>query len=184
MRSRLAAEVDAAEVAYQRQRYREYLDATAQQRVAEYQAKLQAGEAAGEAAGRARKAEAAAAARKARAAAGTVPYAGEIPASCDEYSGNRQIGCALLLEEGFTIDQMVCLDKLWTKESGWNHKASNPSTGAYGIPQALPGSKMGSIADDWQTNPATQIKWGLGYIEDRYETPCKAWAYMQDVGWY
>lgn len=124
------------------------------------------------------------AARKAEEAAQAKPYSGPIPASCNEYSGNREVGCALLLDAGFKIDQMPCLDELWTKESGWNETASNPSTGAYGIPQALPGSKMGSVADDWRTNPATQIKWGLGYIEDRYGTPCDAWAHSQNVGWY
>ncbi len=63
-------------------------------------------------------------------------------------------------------------------------KASNSSSGAYGIPQALPGSKMGSVADDWKTNPATQIKWGLGYIKGRYDTPCGAWQKSQSSGWY
>ena len=78
----------------------------------------------------------------------------------------------------------MCLNKLWNKESGWNYKATNPSSGAYGIPQSLPGSKMASEGSDWKTNPATQIKWGLGYIEGRYDTPCGAWAHSQDVGWY
>ena len=114
----------------------------------------------------------------------TKPYTGPIPESCQEYSGNRAIGCALLLEAGFAIDEMPCLDRLWTKESGWNPHASNPSTGAYGIPQALPGSKMASVGADWQTNPATQITWGLGYIKSRYGTPCQAWAFMQSHGWY
>ncbi|WDZ86845.1 lytic transglycosylase domain-containing protein [Micromonospora cathayae] len=121
---------------------------------------------------------------EAKKAANSKPYDGPIPASCNEYSGNREIGCALLLDSGFGIDQMPCLDKLWTKESGWNHKARNSSSGAYGIPQSLPGSKMGSAGDDWETNPATQIEWGLGYIKGRYGTPCKAWGHSQDVGWY
>ena len=114
----------------------------------------------------------------------TVPFTGPIPASCDEFSGNRATGCALMLSAGFGIDQFPCLDKLWKKESGWNHKASNNSSGAYGIPQALPGSKMASKGSDWRTNPATQIKWGLGYIEGRYGSPCKAWSHSQSVGWY
>jgi hypothetical protein len=114
----------------------------------------------------------------------TVPFTGPIPDSCDEFSGNRATGCALMLSAGFGIDQFPCLDKLWKKESGWNHKASNPSSGAYGIPQALPGSKMASKGSDWKTNPATQIKWGLGYIEGRYGSPCKAWSHSQSVGWY
>ncbi|SCG66148.1 aggregation-promoting factor C-terminal-like domain-containing protein [Micromonospora coxensis] len=184
--------VDEAEYDYQRERQAEHRLLSAKQRAAEYQAKLRAAAAAKEAAERARQAEAAAASRKkAREAAEKAaketeskPFTGPIPASCNEFSGNREIGCALLLDAGFEIDQMPCLDKLWTKESGWNHKAQNPSSGAYGIPQALPGSKMGTVADDWRTNPATQIKWGLGYIEGRYNTPCGAWAHSQDVGWY
>ncbi len=107
-----------------------------------------------------------------------------IPESCDEYSGNRAVGCALLLDHGFELDQMPCLDNLWTRESGWNHLASNPYTGAYGIPQALPGSKMASHGEDWATNPATQIRWGLSYISGRYGTPCDAWGFFQRNGWY
>lgn len=135
------------------------------------------------AAERARRADQEASRRRAERTEST-PNFGPIPESCGDYSGNRAIGCALLLDYGFKLDQMPCLDKLWTRESGWNHKASNDSTGAYGIPQALPGSKMGSVADDWRTNPATQIKWGLNYIKNRYGTPCKAWQYFLDVGWY
>ncbi|WP_446212666.1 aggregation-promoting factor C-terminal-like domain-containing protein [Micromonospora sp. IBSANI012] len=189
--AQVGLEVDQAEYDYQRERQADHQRSSAKQRAAEYQAKLRAAAAAKEAAERAREAEAAAASRKkAREAAAkeaeakTQPFTGPIPASCNEYSGNREIGCALLLDAGFKIDQMPCLDKLWTKESGWNHKASNPSSGAYGIPQALPGSKMGTVADDWRTNPATQIKWGLGYIEGRYDDPCGAWAHSQSVGWY
>ncbi|NYF56911.1 lytic transglycosylase domain-containing protein [Micromonospora purpureochromogenes] len=189
--AQVGRQVDQAEYDYQRERQADHQRGSAKQRAAEYQAKLRAAAAAKEAAERAREAEAAAASRKkAREAAAkeaeakTQPFAGPIPASCNEYSGNREIGCALLLDAGFKIDQMPCLDKLWTKESGWNHKASNPSSGAYGIPQALPGSKMGTVADDWRTNPATQIKWGLGYIEGRYNDPCGAWAHSQSVGWY
>jgi hypothetical protein len=108
----------------------------------------------------------------------------EVPEDCQEYSGNRQIGCTLLSEFGFGLDQMPALDALWTRESGWNHLASNPSTGAYGIPQALPGSKMSTVGSDWQTNPATQIRWGLGYIRDRYGDPDGAWSFFQANGWY
>ncbi|MEU4421951.1 transglycosylase SLT domain-containing protein [Actinoplanes sp. NPDC024001] len=115
---------------------------------------------------------------------GPVPFTGDIPESCDEYSGSRKIGCALMLDKGFKLDQFPCLDKLWKKESGWNYKATNRSSGAYGIPQALPGTKMASAGDDWKTNPATQIKWGLGYIKGRYNTPCAAWNHSQNVGWY
>jgi hypothetical protein len=114
----------------------------------------------------------------------TVPFNGPIPESCNDYSGNRETGCALMLKAGFKISQFPCLDKLWKKESGWNHRASNASSGAYGIPQSLPGSKMSSEGSDWRTNPATQIKWGLGYIEGRYNTPCNAWSHSQSSGWY
>lgn len=107
-----------------------------------------------------------------------------VPADCEEYSGNRQIGCSLLAEFGFGLDQMPALEQLWTKESGWNHLARNGSSGAYGIPQALPGNKMSSAGSDWETNPATQIRWGLGYIRDRYGNPDGAWTFFLNNGWY
>ena len=72
---------------------------------------------------------------------------------------------------------------MWSRESGWRVNAANPS-GAYGIPQALPGSKMASAGPNWQTNAHTQIKWGLGYIASRYNSPCEAWAIWQSQGWY
>jgi hypothetical protein len=79
--------------------------------------------------------------------------------------------------------QFGCLNNIWTRESGWRYNAANAS-GAYGIPQALPGSKMASAGADWQTNPATQIRWGLGYIKSIYRTPCDAWAFWQAHGYY
>lgn len=85
---------------------------------------------------------------------------------------------------GWGDDQFSCLVSLWNKESGWNYRASNSSSGAYGIPQALPGSKMSSAGSDWQSNPATQIAWGLGYIDGRYGSPCGAWNHSQSNGWY
>ena len=91
---------------------------------------------------------------------------------------------AMLGGYGWGDDQFGCLVSLWNKESGWNYQAYNRSSGAYGIPQALPGSKMGSAGADWQTNPATQIAWGLGYISGRYGTPCGAWGHSQSTGWY
>jgi hypothetical protein len=106
------------------------------------------------------------------------------PESCNVYSGNRKTGCAMVLAKGWDLQQMACLEKLWSKESGWNEKARNKSSGAYGIPQAYPGNKMSSAGSDWQTNPVTQIKWGLGYIAQRYNTPCKAWATSQSTGSY
>ena len=80
--------------------------------------------------------------------------------------------------------QFSCLNSLWQKESGWNYRATNPSSGAYGIPQALPGSKMASAGSDWRTNPRTQIRWGVSYIKSRYGTPCGAWNHSQQKGWY
>nr|WP_201469303.1 phospholipase [Microbacterium hydrocarbonoxydans] len=85
---------------------------------------------------------------------------------------------------GWGDDQFSCLNSLWTKESGWNYQAYNSSGGATGIPQALPGSKMASAGNDWQTNAATQIAWGLGYISSVYGTPCSAWSHSQATNWY
>jgi hypothetical protein len=107
-----------------------------------------------------------------------------VPSSCNVYSGNRKTGCAVLVGMGFGLDQMPCLEKLWTKESGWNPNAHNKSSGAHGIPQAVPGDKMASVGADWRTNPETQIRWGLGYIKGRYKTPCAAWNHSQAKGWY
>ncbi|MEU7973983.1 lytic transglycosylase domain-containing protein [Micromonospora sp. NPDC049089] len=183
----VSLEVDRADLAYQRERQAAHQVQFSKQRAAEYQAKLRAKQAAKEAAERARRAEAAAASRKRERAAANAPakpYDGPIPASCAEYSGNRKVGCALMIDKGFGIAEFPCLEKLWTKESGWNHKAANSSSGAYGIPQSLPGSKMASVASDWRTNPATQIIWGLGYIKGRYKTPCGAWTYFQNNGHY
>jgi hypothetical protein len=81
-------------------------------------------------------------------------------------------------------NQHSCLVNLWNRESGWRHTAANPSSSAYGIPQSLPGKKMASAGADWRTNPETQIKWGLKYIKNRYETPCGAWGAFKKKGWY
>lgn len=96
----------------------------------------------------------------------------------------RDIARALMPQFGFSSDQFGCLDSLWMRESGWNPSAQNASSGAYGIPQSLPGSKMASAGADWATNPATQIEWGLGYIRDRYGSPCGAWGHSESYGWY
>ncbi|GAA3215534.1 phospholipase [Microbacterium terregens] len=85
---------------------------------------------------------------------------------------------------GWGADQFSCLASLWDKESGWNYQAYNDSSGATGIPQALPGSKMASAGSDWQTNAVTQIAWGLGYIASVYGTPCSAWGHSQSTDWY
>ncbi len=96
----------------------------------------------------------------------------------------QAIAADMVAARGWGSDEYSCLYALWAKESGWNVYAHNKSSGAYGIPQSLPGSKMASVGDDWATNPATQITWGLGYIGARYGSPCGAWAHSQRVGWY
>lgn len=80
--------------------------------------------------------------------------------------------------------QFACLDKLWTRESHWNYRAYNEYSGAYGIPQALPGSKMATAGEDWRTNSITQVKWGLRYIERRYGSACGAWSFFKSHNWY
>ncbi|PPK98882.1 hypothetical protein CLV92_101583 [Kineococcus xinjiangensis] len=90
----------------------------------------------------------------------------------------------LVAQHGWGEEQFSCLDSLWMKESGWNPAADNPTSSAYGIPQALPGRKMASAGADWETNPLTQIRWGLGYIEGRYGSPCAAWAHSRSHNWY
>lgn len=90
-----------------------------------------------------------------------------------------------LAKRGWNVDeQWPPLEKLWTRESGWRWDAKNTSSGAYGIPQALPADKMAAAGDDWRTNPETQIRWGLGYIKGRYHTPARAWAHFQQNNWY
>jgi uncharacterized protein YabE (DUF348 family) len=96
----------------------------------------------------------------------------------------RALGQAMAAERGWGADEFSCLDQLWQKESGWRWNADNPSSSAYGIAQANPGSKMATVGSDWLTNPATQIEWGLGYISGRYGTPCGAWAHSVEIGWY
>jgi hypothetical protein len=81
-------------------------------------------------------------------------------------------------------EQFACLDQLFQKESGWDAAATNRSSGAFGIPQALPGSKMASAGADWATNPNTQVLWGVGYVNGRYGSACAAWAAWQAKGWY
>ena len=95
----------------------------------------------------------------------------------------QQIAEAMLGSFGWTSGQFACLDPLWAEESGWSVTAENPS-GAYGIPQALPGAKMASAGPDWQTNAATQIEWGLEYIKGTYGSPCAALGHEQATGWY
>jgi hypothetical protein len=99
--------------------------------------------------------------------------------------GAREVAKALMAEKyGWGDKQYACLDGLWTKESRWNYRSSNKRTGAHGIPQALPATKMEVIGTDWRTNPVTQISWGLHYIDIRYDTPCGAFAKFKRTNWY
>ena len=100
-------------------------------------------------------------------------------------AGNKEYAKLYINQEnGWGENQFVCLETLWFRESNWNHKATNPTSGAYGIPQSLPGRKMATSGADWKTNPATQIKWGAQYIEKRYGTPCEALDFFYDKNWY
>jgi hypothetical protein len=96
----------------------------------------------------------------------------------------EQTAESLLSSFGFSSGQWSCLYDLWQRESGWNVYAENAASGAYGIPQSLPGDKMASVGADWATDATTQIKWGLGYIKDVYGTPCGAWANEEADGFY
>ncbi len=108
----------------------------------------------------------------------TLPFVTPDPGSA------QAIAYDMVKARGWGDDEFSCLVALWNKESGWRVNAYNASSGAYGIPQSLPGSKMATAGADWETNPATQITWGLGYISGRYGAPCGAWAHSQSVGWY
>lgn len=96
----------------------------------------------------------------------------------------KALAKTMVAAKGWDESQYSCLEKLWTKESNWRVTAQNGSSGAYGIPQSLPGSKMASAGADWRTNAQTQITWGLGYIQGRYGTPCGAWSHSQAKNWY
>ena len=100
-------------------------------------------------------------------------------------SGARKVAKSIMKSEyKWSEYQYTCLNNLWTRESHWNYRASNRKSGAHGIPQALPAVKMDVVADDWRTNPVTQIRWGLRYIDIRYETPCRAWSKFQRSRYY
>ncbi|MEU9830647.1 transglycosylase SLT domain-containing protein [Streptosporangium sp. NPDC048047] len=105
-------------------------------------------------------------------------------ASRTSAQANKAIGASMVAARGWSRAQFGCLSLLWARESGWNHRAHNRYSGAYGIPQALPGGKMAGAGRDWRTNPRTQIKWGLSYIKQRYGTPCGAWGHFRSHGWY
>jgi len=154
--------------------------ATAQRQAAK---KRDAEQAAKKAAAASAAAAARAAARQTQAQATAQPTqaASVAPAA----SGSpRQIAQAMLGSFGWPASEFSCLDPLWAHESGWSVSAYNAGSGAFGIPQALPGAKMASAGPDWQTNPATQIRWGLEYIRSTYGSPCAAWSHAQATGWY
>jgi hypothetical protein len=96
----------------------------------------------------------------------------------------KEIARNLLPDHGWGDSQFSCLESLWNKESRWRVDADNPTSSAYGIPQALPGNRMAAYGKDWRTNPVTQIKWGLDYIENRHGSPCGAWSHSKAKGWY
>ena len=106
---------------------------------------------------------------------------GYLPGTTDPREIARQI---LKNKYGYGDSDFDCFNSIIIRESMWDIDATNPSSGAYGIPQALPGSKMASVGSDWRTNPATQIIWAIGYMEDRYGSPCAAWSFKRAHGWY
>jgi hypothetical protein len=131
-----------------------------------------------------RRAAARRAARQSASQSAQQPSSSSAAPSVAPSGSAQQIAQAMLGSFGWSSSQFGCLQSLWNAESGWNPYASNPTSGAYGIPQALPGAKMASAGPDWQTNPATQIRWGLGYIKGLYGSPCGAWSHEESAGWY
>ena len=106
-------------------------------------------------------------------------------ASCAPPTSPQNIARNMMFSYGWgDSSQFNCLNSLWIRESGWRWNATNPYSGAYGIPQALPASKMGSAGPDWRTSAPTQIRWGLDYIRSVYGSPCGAWGHSQATGWY
>ncbi|WP_260855770.1 hypothetical protein [Curtobacterium sp. 9128] len=129
-------------------------------------------------------AQAAAAQAAADRAAADAAAAAAAKAAANTPAGAKATASALAASQyGWGAAQFQCLNSLWTKESGWDYRAHNPS-GATGIPQALPGSKMGTIAPDWADNATTQVTWGLQYIKAAYGTPCAAWSHSQATNFY
>ncbi len=97
-------------------------------------------------------------------------------------SDPREIGRALIAELGFSAEQFTCLDSLYVSESDWRVDADNPTSSAYGIPQAL--TSLHDLPADYMTSAEAQIRWGLEYIQRSYGTPCNAWSFKQGNGWY
>ncbi|HEX5729994.1 phospholipase [Microbacterium sp.] len=163
---------------------RDLLQAAQAQKAADDAAAAAAAAAAAEAAAEAQR-QADAAAAEAQRQAEIAAAAEAALASANTPEGAKAVAAQIASAEyGWGGDQFSCLVSLWDRESGWNYEAYNASSGATGIPQALPGSKMASAGSDWQTNAVTQIKWGLGYIEAVYGSPCGAWGHSESTGWY
>jgi hypothetical protein len=116
----------------------------------------------------------------AAAAAGLALTAAPAQAATTSASSTQAIAHKMIPDAA----QFNAFSKIVSHESGWNPSATNSSSGAYGLVQALPGSKMASAGSDWKTNPATQIKWGLDYMNSRYGSPTAAWSFWQANGWY
>jgi hypothetical protein len=126
-----------------------------------------------------------AAAAKAAAAKAAAAKAAAAKAAVTTPSGSpEQIAERMLSQFGWSSSQFSCLQPLWEHESGWSVTAENPTSGAYGIPQSLPAAQMASAGADWQNNAATQIRWGLTYIQGRYGSPCGAWAHEESDNSY
>jgi Transglycosylase SLT domain len=105
--------------------------------------------------------------------------------SARQADGAREVARQIIAQKyRWSEKQFTCLDNLWTKESKWNYKSRNKSSGAHGIAQALPATKMEIVGTDWRTNPVTQITWGLKYIDERYKYPCRAWSKSKRSHWY
>ena len=113
------------------------------------------------------------------AAGSPVPAPGNL-----DPGSNRALGYALMIKFGWPASEWPALDALWRRESGWSQYGDSRSSRAYGISQSLPGTKMAVVGRDWLTNPATQIRWGLAYIGERYGSPTAAWAHSEQTGWY
>jgi hypothetical protein len=116
---------------------------------------------------------------------GTTPPAGDQGAATADASQAQGIARVLAAPYGWATGQEFAdLVSLWNRESGWNRLADNPSSGAYGIPQSLPGSKMGTLANPPTSSATAQIAWGLSYIKSTYGSPSAAWAHETSQGWY
>lgn len=164
----------------------EYLAKKAAEAKAAEDARIAAEAAAAEAAAAAKKAaeKEAAASKKSVSSSLSSSSVAAAPSVTPDPGSAQAYAQTQVAARGWSNADFNCLVSLWNKESGWRVNAENPSSGAYGIPQALPGKKMATAGADWQTNANTQVDWGLGYISGRYSTPCGAWQHSVNVGWY